>query len=68
VARLPDTKEWIIIATTAATIGQQIGWIQPLEKKSEANRESNYSARDRLQACEAERYKWEARYLELIER
>jgi hypothetical protein len=68
VARRPTTTETILaIATVAIPVAQQYGLIQPLEKKAVANRESNYTARDRLQACEAERYKWQEKYLELVE-
>jgi hypothetical protein len=40
---------------TAATIAQYFGWVVPETNRADLNREANWSAREALDQCHAER-------------
>lgn len=61
---MPSTAQITAALATVGMVAQYLGITMPNQNRADANREANWTARDQLKACDAERRELLARLLE----
>jgi hypothetical protein len=65
--RWPTPAEAAAVAGLIGMVAQYFGVTVPQETRADANKASNFAARDALAQCNVERLEWRDRYISLME-